>query len=210
MTPATSESTRQIPFKPDDGSMSMQKTITMSVFILLALGIAASHAENMSSPKSPRSQSDIEEQYTKKIYTWIDSNGVQHFSNKRPPEGVRNIKLINPAQSPSPHGTGQLEIKKKQAYDRMVEKSKSKAIQLEKERKSKGAAAAAERQRRADKIRNDRIAAERKRLQDEIAAINARGLSPTFSKGMKTILIRKVQEKLEKLKKDPDTYFQSE
>lgn len=185
----------------------MKKTITMAVFISLILGIAGSQAETVSPPASPP-QSDIEKQYTKKIYTWIDGDGVQHFSNKRPPEGAQNVKMINPGSSPSPAETNPSEIKKKQDYDRMVEKARSETRELEKERKSKKAAATAEKKRQAEKIRNARVEAERKKLLNEIDAINARGLSPTFSQGMKNALIKKVREQIHQLEKDPETYFQ--
>lgn len=188
----------------------MHKSITMVIFILMVLGISDIQAETVSSPKTPPPDSATQNTYAQKIYTWTDSNGTLHFSNEPPPEGARNVKILESTPSADTTGTEPSENENRQAYERMVEKAKTEARKLEKERKAKEAAAEAEKQRRAKEARNARVAAERAKLQKEIDAIQARGLSPTFSQGMKDNLTRKVQERIDKLEQNPDAYFQDE
>lgn len=187
----------------------MHKSITIVIFILAALGISDIQAETVSAPNAP-SDSTTQNTYAQRIYTWTDSNGTLHFSNEPPPEGTRNVEIMESAPSTDTTETEPSESENRRAYERMVEKAKAEARELEKERKAREAAAEAEKQRRAEKARNARVAVERAKLQKEIDDIQARGLNPTFSQGMKDNLIRKVQERIDRLEQDPDAYFRGE
>lgn len=188
----------------------MHKSLAIVIFILVALGISDIQAETVPAPRVAPSNSDTQKTYAQRIYKWTDSNGTLHFSNEQPPEGARNLEIIESTSSPDTTETDPSESENRRAYERMVEKAKAEARELEKERKAGEAAAEAEKQRRAEETRNARVASERAKLQKEIDDIQARGLSQTFSQGMKNNLIRKVQERIDRLESDPDAYFQNE
>ncbi|MFO7713098.1 DUF4124 domain-containing protein [Desulfosarcina sp.] len=136
------------------------------------------------------------------IYTWTDADGVRRFSNSQPPEGVAVVETIEGIQG----DTGGAD-QNRQAYDRMVEEASQNADRhFEQQAEAKAQAAEAERARQME-AQDRRIEAERDKLQAEINAIDGRGLSTTFSAGMKENLIQQVQEKLDLLENNPDIYF---
>jgi hypothetical protein len=187
----------------------MHKSMTMVIFILVTLGLCDIQAETVSGPKTAPPDNATQNTYAQRIYTWTDSNGTLHFSNEPPPEGARNVEIIESTSSPDTTETEPSESENRRAYERMVEKAKAEARELEKARKAREAAAEAEKQRRAQEARDARVEAERAKLQKEIDDIQARGLSRTFSQGMKDNLIRKVQEQIDRLEQDPDAYFRA-
>ena len=136
------------------------------------------------------------------IYTWTDADGVRRYSNTEPPEGVDGVEIIDEIQ-----GDYSDDDSARSEYDRMVEKASQEADEhFAEQEKEKARAAEAEKQRR-QAAQEDRIAAERQKLQAEIDAIDARGLGPTFSAGQKAAMIKAIQEKIDRLESDPDGYF---
>lgn len=167
----------------------MQRSLAAAVVILMVFSITSVQAD--------------------KVYLWTSPDGTRHFSSEPPPEGTKNVEIIESTQSSDSGAAGHSVDKSRQAYDEMVEKAKSEARQMETDRKTREATADAEKKRRIEQERDARIKAERAKLQKEIDAINARGLSPTFSQGMKDNLIKKVQDRIDMLEKDPEAYFKN-
>lgn len=139
------------------------------------------------------------------IYTWTDENGNKRFSDTPPPEGTENVTVVESSESP---GSGSADTdSNRKAYDQMVKEAVGEGEQLSKEREAQDQAKAVEKKQQAEDELQSRIDAERQKLQGEIAAIQARGLSPTFSQGMKDNLIKEVQERISRLQQDPEAYF---
>ena len=130
------------------------------------------------------------------IYTWTDADGVKRYSNTEPPEGAKNVKTIEEVQT-SKDSSDQI----RQNYDRMVEEASQDADrQFQEQAEKKAREAEAEQKRKLEK-QAQQIEQEREKLQQEIEAIQHRGLSPTFSAGQKEYLIKQIQDKIDQLNK---------
>jgi rhamnose utilization protein RhaD (predicted bifunctional aldolase and dehydrogenase) len=95
----------------------------------------------------------------------------------------------------------------RQAYDQMVDEASREADAYLKEKASEreetqAAAETAE----AERLEN-RVQAERQRIVAEMNDIQQRGLSSTFTQGMKDNLLKTQEEKLDALMSDPEAYF---
>ena len=138
------------------------------------------------------------------IYSWTDDQGIRRYSNQAPPENARDVKILESVESSEGTTTSSAPDRR---FDEFVERVRNESRELERERQASEAARAAEKQRRRQTQQEARIDAERRKLQAEIDAIKARGLSRTFSQGMKDSLIQKVQKRMDLLEKDPEVYF---
>jgi hypothetical protein len=135
------------------------------------------------------------------IYTWIDSEGKQHFSDEPPPDTVTDYKKIQTV--PDSSGQTNLSPERRFSYDQMVEKAKQEALQSEQRRRKEDKARAIQEKREAEKRRKARIEPERRRLEQAIKDLENRALSPTFSMGMKKAQIEKLRKELEALMASP-------
>ena len=136
------------------------------------------------------------------IYTWTDANGVKRFSDSPPPEGATNVHTTDEIES-SPGAGDQAS----QTYDQMVdEASRSADEHFAQEAEKRAAEAEAEHQQQAEAM-DQRVAAEKEQLQQQINEIEARGLGPTFSQGQKDAMIQEVQARIDRLESDPEAYF---
>ena len=136
------------------------------------------------------------------IYTWIDSEGKQHFSDHPPPDTVADFNETRTA--PDSSGQTNLSPERRGSYDQMVEKARKDALQSEQQRRKEAEARAIQEKREAEKQRMARIEPERRRLEQAIEDLQNRALSPTFSMGMKKAQIKKLREELEKLMASPE------
>jgi hypothetical protein len=136
------------------------------------------------------------------IYTWTDADGVKRYSNSQPPEDEENVKTIREIRYDQ-----QGDDKQRQEFDQMVEQASQSADRHFKEQDEKKAQAAEAERKQQLQARAERMAQERAELQKAIDLLERRGLSPTFSLGMKENLIRQVQDKINQLETNPDQYF---
>jgi hypothetical protein len=97
--------------------------------------------------------------------------------------------------------------KARQAYDQMVEEAKreSEAYLKEKEQADKEMQEAAQAQQ--DAVLEERMQAEQARIQAQMDAIRGRGLSSTYTQGMRDNQLQQLQDKLDRLMSDPEAYF---
>lgn len=128
------------------------------------------------------------------IYTWTDADGVKRYSNSQPPENAENVQKIQEVQ----YDDGGAD-RNRQEYDRMVKDASREADRQLEEQARKKARQAAAKQRQEEAQKAQHIDEERAKLMKEIAAIQNRGYSTTFTKGMKDNLIKEVQEKIDQL-----------
>jgi len=160
------------------------KTITVAfvlAFTLTVFGVAAPNAE---------------------VFTWTDEKGVQHFSD-RPPADTKGAK----------------EAFREYEYDEEADKKRNEteSQELEKVVKTIDAdhekAEQEERQRQEEAEANrpptmeEKVVAEREKLEKTIAELEAQPLESFGSQRNKTLTIGYYKYRLEDLAKDPDKYF---
>ncbi len=95
----------------------------------------------------------------------------------------------------------------RQAYDKMVDEATKEADEYLQEKENEIKATEAEVQAQQDAALDERIRAEQERIKAEMDAVQGRGLSTTFSQGMKDNLLRQLQDKLDQLMSDPQAYL---
>jgi hypothetical protein len=139
--------------------------------------------------------------YADTIYSWEDQDGIMRFSNEPPPEGVAASEVTTlEADDASDPASGN---KRRSSYDAMVEKASREADRSRQEREAREAAEAAEKKRLAEQKRQERIQAERERLNKQIEAVKNRAVSPTYPNGMKQAQIEALAKEIEKLNQPP-------
>jgi hypothetical protein len=142
------------------------------------------------------------------IYTWIDKDGVKQFSNEPPPEAIEHYqKFEAPSQSSTDQDNTQ---ERRQSYDAMVEAAKYDAQRIEQERLNKARAREARQKQKAEKQLQVKVDAERKRLKQLIEKAQNRGLSRTYSQGMRQNKVDQFQKQLDQLKTSPQAYFDNQ
>lgn len=95
----------------------------------------------------------------------------------------------------------------RRAYDKMVEEATKEADEYLQEKENEIKAAEAETQAQQDAALDERIRAEQERIKAKMDVVQGRGLSTTFSQGMKDNLLQQQQVKLDQLMSDPEAYF---
>ena len=97
--------------------------------------------------------------------------------------------------------------KQRQEYDKMVEDATKEADAYLNEKENQKKEAEAEAQVQKDTTLDERVQTEQARIHTEMDQVRGRGLSTTFSQGMKDNLLQQLQDKLDKLLSDPEAYF---
>jgi rhamnose utilization protein RhaD (predicted bifunctional aldolase and dehydrogenase) len=95
----------------------------------------------------------------------------------------------------------------RQAYDKMVEEATREADEYVQEKLKAQQEAAKESQSQQEAALDARIGAERERIEAEMDTVQGRGLSSTFTQGMKDNLLEQLHDQLNSLMSDPDAYF---
>lgn len=136
------------------------------------------------------------------IYSWIDKNGVKYYGNE-PPENATDLKLLFKEE---PHDAA--------ADQQRTDKENREAVelirQLDEEEQRQAAEArksAAETEQNRPSTMQERVDAERKRLENEIAELEEKPLSYFGSQKNKRVRIGYYRYRLEDLMKDPEKYF---
>ncbi len=136
------------------------------------------------------------------VYTWVDKKGVRHYSNS-PPEEAKDVKVVFPEYQ----------------YDESADKERHKNEQeqingLIKEIEAENAreqAAEMERAKQAElnrrPTREERIAAERERLENKIKFLEGQPLEYFGSQRNKILRIGYYHYQIQELMEDPEKYF---
>jgi hypothetical protein len=159
----------------------MNSVKILLILVLIFFGISAVNAE---------------------IYTWTDENGVRHYGDF-PPEDAKDAHVVFPEYQFD-------ESAHKQRTQQEEEQLKSLLKELEEE----NAADQAEEQRKAEEAeknkpptQQERIAAEKERLEKRIAFLEEQPLEYFGSQKNKTVRIGYYRYQLQALLEDPDKYF---
>lgn len=95
----------------------------------------------------------------------------------------------------------------RQEYNKMVEEATKEADQYLQEKQKETQAAQDEAQAQQDAALDDRVQAERARIEAQMDIVAGRGMSDTYTQGMKENQLQQLQEKLDLLTSDPAAYF---
>ena len=132
------------------------------------------------------------------IYSWTDENGVKHYSHTPPPDRSVSVK---PAPEIQPGPTTDQEIEKinEENIDAILE-------ELEKEEQ-----APAPKPAKAQKppSRQERIAAEKEKLEDKIAWLEQLPPQAYTNTRSKQAIIGRYQYRMQLLLSNPDEYFKT-
>ncbi|MGW8301910.1 MAG: DUF4124 domain-containing protein [Desulfobacterales bacterium] len=136
------------------------------------------------------------------IYSWTDENGVKHFGNQ-PPENAANLKMVFKEE---PHDAAadqqRTGTENKELTDLIRDLEEEEQQQAAEDRK-KAAAAAQNRK----PTQEEKVEAERERLEAKIAELEEKPLEYFGSQKNKRVRIGYYRYRLEALNTDPDKYF---
>ena len=136
------------------------------------------------------------------VYTWTDENGVKHFGTQ-PPENATNARVVFKEE---PYNAT-ADQKRTEAQEKEITEL---IRELEKEEAEQAAAAkqkAAEAEKNRKPTQQERIAAEKQRLNKKIADLEAKPLEFYGSQKNKRVRIGYYRYRLETLLSDPEKYF---
>ena len=136
------------------------------------------------------------------VYTWVDENGVRHYSDS-PPENAKDAQVVFPEYQ----------------YDEAADKSRTAADKkqvnaLIQEIEAENAREQAEQTARANQAKLNRkptqqelIAAEKERLEKKIAFLEQQPLEYFGSQRNKIVRLGYYHYQIQELMEDPDKYF---
>ena len=132
------------------------------------------------------------------IYSWTDENGVKHYSHTPPPDRSVPIKAAP-------------EIKSATKTDQEIEKINEENIDAILEELEKEDQASASKSARATKTssRHDRIAAEREKLEEQIAWVEQLPPEAFTNSRSKQAIIGRFRYRMDQLDSNPDEYFRN-
>ena len=160
------------------------KTITVAfvlAFALTVFGVGAPNAE---------------------VYTWTDEKGVKHFSD-RPPADAKGAKPAFPAYEYDEAADKKRTETDSQELEKVVntiDEEHEKAEQQERQRQEEAEA-------NQPPTMEERVAAEREKLNQKIAELEEQPLEFFGSQRNKILTIGYYNYRLEDLAKDPEKYF---
>ena len=132
------------------------------------------------------------------IYSWTDENGVKHYSHTPPPDRALRVKTTAEIKSKAP-----VDQEKEKINDENVE-----AIlkQLDQEDAAASPKAAVTKK---PPSRQERIQAEKQKLEDEIAWLDQLPPQAFANTRSKQAIIGRRQYRLDQLLSNPDVYFKT-
>ncbi len=136
--------------------------------------------------------------HAQNVYEWTDENGVRHFSNTGAPTDVDEV------------GTTTEQITPPAVEEQEAQEAAEQQNEVLSNAPQPGSSTPTVRER-AEEAQREQVSrqaeAERERLQSEISLIEQRGLSRTFTEGMRANQLQPLKEQLALLNADPDQYF---
>lgn len=135
------------------------------------------------------------------IYSWTDDKGVKHYSNQPPPDVEATI-VFDEYQHDSAADKKRIDMDQKEFQSLTKELNAAERKEKEEARRK-----AAETQSKKPPTKEERVAAEKTRLENKIAELEARPLEEFGSQKNKRVRIGYYRYRLETLMQDPDKYF---
>jgi len=136
------------------------------------------------------------------IYSWTDAEGKQHFSDKQPPETIKNYKVIKTKPNASDKKAQASE--RRSSYDSMADRARQESDQLDQQRRAEDKAREIQEKQEAEARRKAKNEPELRRLEKAIKDLENRALSRTFSQGMKNAQIEALRKQIKQLDTPPE------
>ena len=132
------------------------------------------------------------------IYSWTDENGVKHYSHTPPPDRSVPVKTA-PEIQPIPTTDQEIEKINEENIDAILE-------ELDKEKQ-----ASAQKPAKVQKppSRQERIAAEKEKLEEKIAWLEQLSPQAYTNTRSKQAIIGRYQYRMDQLLSNPDEYFKN-
>ena len=136
------------------------------------------------------------------VYTWVDENGVRHYSDS-PPEEAEDAKVVFPEYQYDESADKNRTQEEQQQVNSLI-----KDIEAEDAREKEAAKKRAEEaERNREPTKEKRIAAEKERLEKRIAFLEKQPLEYFGSQRNKIIRIGYYHYQIQALMENPDKYF---
>ena len=132
------------------------------------------------------------------IYSWTDENGVKHYSHTPPPDRSVPIKAAPEIKS-APTADKEIEKINEQNVDAILE-------ELEKEEQASTSKTTKDKK---PPSRQDRIAAEREKLEEKIAWVEQLPPEAFTNSRSKQAIIGRYRYRMDQLDSNPDEYFKN-
>ena len=136
------------------------------------------------------------------VYTWVDENGVRHYSNS-PPENAEDAKVVFSEYQYDESADKNRALKDQQETNALIK-------EIEKENAREQAEAekrAQEAERNRKPTQEELIAAEKERLEKKIAFLEKQPLEFFGSQRNKIVRLGYYHYRIQDLMEDPDKYF---
>lgn len=135
------------------------------------------------------------------IYSWTDEKGVKHYSNQPPPDVEAKV-VFEEYQHDSAADEKRIQMDQNE-FQSLIKDLEAE----EKKERAEAQRKAAEAKSNKQPSSQDRAAAEKARLENKIAELEARPLEDFGSQKNKRVRIGYYRYQLELLMQDPDKYF---
>jgi hypothetical protein len=136
------------------------------------------------------------------VYTWVDENGVRHYSDS-PPEDAEDAKVMFPEYQYDESADKKRSEQDKQQLNTLIKEIEADNARDQEEARKKAQAA----QQNQKPTREELIAAEKERLEKKIAFLEEQPLEYFGSQKNKTVRIGYYHYQIQDLMQDPNKYF---
>lgn len=138
------------------------------------------------------------------VYTWTDENGIKHYSD-HPPEDAKDAKEVFPAYEYDETADKQRTESEAQELQKVIDKTEEEDQQEQQEIEQQEIEAA----QNKPPSKEERIAAEKEKLEQIIAELEEKPLDYFGSQRNKIAQIGYYKYQLEALAQNPDEYFKN-
>ena len=136
------------------------------------------------------------------VYTWIDENGVRHYSDS-PPEKAEDAKVMFPEYQYDESADKNRTIKDQHETNALIKEIERENAREQAEAKKR----AQEAERNRKPTQEELVAAEKERLEKKIAFLEQQPLEFFGSQRNKIVRLGYYHYRIQDLMEDPDKYF---
>ena len=141
-----------------------------------------------------------------KIYTWTDDNGVQHYSDQ-PPENGEDYDVQSEPQTYQP--VEEADKKRTESEQKQIQDLTREADEILEKQQSKAKLKAEEAEKNRLPTQAEKIAAEKKKLENKISELEDQPLAYFGNEFNKHRRVEFYRTRLKTLLQDPDQYFKN-
>ncbi len=140
------------------------------------------------------------------VYIWTDEKGVKHYSD-HPPENVEDFEVLTKPQTSQP--VEETDKKQTETEQGQIEDLTRKADEILEKQQLKDKLKAEEAEKNQPPTQEEKIAAEKEKLEKKIAYLKDQPMSYFGSNRLRRRHIGFYRDRLKTLMQDPDEYFKN-